>query len=139
MAVTDRFRQQHAEILEVVGSLESCLDRVGKAERATVARMALNTLSGKLSIHLAMEDSSLYPRLGSHELSELSDLAQSFCGEMAGIKEVFAAYNRKWVERAIHDDFKAFTTQTRPIIETLKTRIARENDQLYALYDRAGG
>jgi hypothetical protein len=66
-------------------------------------------------------------------------ITQSFCGEMAGIKEVFAAYNRKWVERAIQKDFKSFTTRTKPIIEALKTRITRENDELYALYDRTGG
>jgi len=139
MAVTDRFRKQHTEILAVVGSLESCLRRADKAERATAARMALNTLSGKLSIHLAMEDSSLYPRLASHQMAELRALAHSFCGEMAGLKEVFAAYNRKWVERAIAGDFKGFATQSEPIIEALRTRIARENDVLYALYDRAGG
>jgi len=136
MAVTDRFRQQHADIMAVAGSIEGCL---GSAAQAAAARTALNSLAGKLSIHLAMEDTSLYPRLGSHPEIELRNMAQSFAAEMAGIKQVFLDYNKKWSERAIADDFQAFATQTKAVLEALKNRNKRENTQLYALYDRTAG
>jgi hemerythrin-like domain-containing protein len=137
MSKTAQFRRQHGEIVEIVGQIEACLAPGKLPAAAAAVRSALSTLAGKLSIHLSMEDQSLYPRLKAHADKELRETAAKFDTEMSSIKAAFLAYNRKWSEQAIKNDPAGFAGETKQIFAALASRIQRENNVLYPLADKA--
>lgn len=63
MAATDNFRKQHAEIIEIVKQIEPALVPQNLSANPASIKPLLTSLMGKLSVHLAMEDNALYPRL----------------------------------------------------------------------------
>lgn len=133
MSFTDRFRQQHDDILAIVGEIQKLLK--GDAD-AQALRTLLSNLAGKLNFHLAMEDQALYPRI--MKLDEKSGaVARKFAAEMGGLAQDFAAYNTKWQVSAIRSDPARFASETREMFVTLGKRVARENAELYPLADRA--
>ena len=131
MGFTDKFRQQHDEILAVVGELNDQLK--AKAE-APVLRGLLSNLAGKLNFHLAMEDKALYPRILKHN-GKAQVLATKFMDEMGDLGATFMAYNNKWQATAIRNDPAGFAAETRKVFTALGKRIARENAELYPLAD----
>jgi len=133
MGFTDKFRQQHDEILEMVGELNTKLKARGDAQDL---RGALSNLAGKLNFHLAMEDKALYPRLMKID-AQASKMAGRFMEEMGGLAEVFSTYNAKWQVSAIRSDPEGFAAETRKVFTALGKRIARENAELYPLADKA--
>ena len=132
MGFTDKFRQQHDEILEMVGELNTKLKARGDAQDL---RGALSNLAGKLNFHLAMEDKALYPRLMKID-AQASKMAGRFMEEMGGLAEVFSTYNAKWQVSAIRSDPEGFAAETRKVFTALGKRIARENAELYPLADK---
>lgn len=133
MNFTDKFRQQHDEILQMVSELNTQLK--AKAD-AQVLRTTLSSLAGKLNFHLAMEDKALYPRLMKTE-GAAQTTARKFIDEMGGLADVFQAYNNKWQVSAIRTDPAGFASETHKVFVALGKRIARENADLYPLADKA--
>ena len=133
MSFTDKFRQQHEEILGIVGELNEQLK--AKAD-AQALRAVLSNLAGKLNFHLAMEDKALYPRIMEKD-ARANALARKFMEEMGGLGEAFAAYNAKWQVTAIRKDPEGFATETRKVFVALGKRIARETAELYPGADAA--
>jgi iron-sulfur cluster repair protein YtfE (RIC family) len=137
MAATDNFRKQHAELVEFVRKIEPLLDPQKLVTAAPEVRALLSTMIGKLSLHLAVEDNSLYPRLKQHKDTNLRELATKFEREMSGLKPVVEAFSRKWTESAIRADAAAFCAETRKVFTTLADRIQRENTVFYPAVDKA--
>lgn len=132
MGYTDKFRNQHNDILLVAGEITKKL----KTEPdAMVLRKLLSNLAGKINFHLAMEDKALYPRLMERKDSDAKLMATKFMQEMGGLGQVFAVYNSKWQASAIRSDPTGFSTETRTVFSALANRIARENSELYPLAD----
>jgi hypothetical protein len=99
-------------------------------------RSELSRLSGKLMVHLSMEDDALYPRLKDHADAALKSTAASFAQEMGGIAKAFSAYGSKWTGAAIKADRAGFARETGQVVDILLNRIKRENDTLYPMVDR---
>ena len=85
MAASDSFRKQHSDLLALAAQLSDSLDPGKLARDATPARMLLSTLAGKLKVHLAMEDKSLYPRLMEDSDPKVAATTRRFADEMGGI------------------------------------------------------
>jgi iron-sulfur cluster repair protein YtfE (RIC family) len=137
MAATDNFRKQHAELIELVRGIEGILDPQKLVADASKARAMLSILLGKLGLHLAMEDNSLYPRLEKHQDAKLREVAKKFAGEMSGVKPAVDAFGRKWTESEIRANPAVFCAEARKLFGILSDRIQRENTQFYALVDQA--
>lgn len=136
---TEVFRNQHADIINIVKEVEQNGLAPGKLPaNAAKVRVLLNKLSGKVSIHLAMEDDALYPRLLQHQDAEVKNKAKKFIDEMGGIKNAYLDYNKKWTQSAIEMDSPAFVKETTGLFGALGDRIKRENNDLYALVDKLG-
>ncbi len=134
MAYTDNFRRQHRELLAIAGEITGKLQ--AEPTDAKGLRMLLSSLAGKLSVHLAMEDKALYPRL--MEISpEAKSVAKAFQDEMGGLGGAFAAYNGKWQLNAIVADPAGFARETQNVFAALGKRIAMEDGKLYPHADRA--
>ena len=138
MAVTDNYRRQHAEMMEAVQSLQPLLKPDSLAAGAAEIRNRLSQLFGKLSLHLAMEDNSLYPRFQKHADAKVRDTAARFAGEMNGVKPAIEAFSRKWTEGAIKADPAGFCAEATRLFGVLADRIRRENTEFYPLLDKAG-
>lgn len=138
MSKTQNFRTQHAELAEIVTGIERLLTPDQVAAQAGHIRSMFSTLIGKLNIHLSMEDNSLYPVLNAHADANLRAVAQKFTKEMATIKPAVHDFSRKWSEAAIKGDPAAFIGESKKLFAALADRIKRENNELYALYDKLG-
>ncbi|MEJ8837929.1 hemerythrin domain-containing protein [Ramlibacter sp. AN1133] len=135
MAYTDNFRRQHQELLTMVGDIVARL----KAQPADAhgLRNLLSALAGKLTVHLAMEDKALYPRLADVDVENSRSISLAFQQEMGGLAGVFTAYNQKWQLEAIAADPAGFARDSHSVFAAIGRRIARENNELYPLADRA--
>ncbi len=136
MVYTDSFRKQHEDILSADQAIIAQLNVAGIQSASDNIRLALSQLSGKLSIHLAMEDKSLYPRLLTSSDADTRRIAQEFMTEMGGLGAAFNDYNKKWTAQAIKADANGFIKETNAVFSALSQRIARENTQLYPLVDK---
>ena len=134
---TQNFREMHAELVTLAGEIGARLDPAALAADAGPARSLLSTLIGKLTIHLAMEDKSLYPQLKSHPDPEVRASAERFDAEMAAMAPAVLAFGQRWTEAAIREDAAVFCEETRKLFAVLADRIKRENTQLYDLADRS--
>ncbi len=136
MAYTDNFRKQHGELLNVAKAMAKLLDAEQLKKDATEVRHLLSVLHGKLSVHLVMEDKSLYPRLLNHHDAEIRATTQRFIDEMGTLAGVFKGYVGKWpTPVAIQSNPEAFISETGAVFEALGGRIQRENSELYVMAD----
>ena len=138
MSRTARYREQHADIARIVTDLEAELD-VGKlAADASKARSLLSSLAGKIKLHLAAEDSHLYPELAKSSNEKLRTVATRFSKEMGPIANAFIGYVEKWpTPTAIKSNPAGFVTDTKSVMSVLKERIKKETQELYPLADSA--
>lgn len=140
MARTDKFREQHNDLLKIAGELQALLDVAALSKDGTPARTCLGKLMGKLVLHLSTEDKVLYPELTTHKDVNVATLAKRFAKEMEGTTKAVVAYNEKWgTPSAIKANATLFVTETKQVIQILGDRIKRENQELYAAADRIEG
>lgn len=138
MAVTEPLRKQHAEIVEAVREIDAGLDPQRLVKSAGEIRSRLSALIGKLSIHLAMEDKSLYPSLQKHADAKVRDTGVKFAREMAGVTPAVEAFHKKWSEAQIGKEAAAFCAEAKKLFAVLSDRIKRENTELYPLLEPRG-
>jgi hemerythrin-like domain-containing protein len=133
------FYDHHSDVLSLAMAVERRLDPVGVAADAAPVAADLVRLFGKFSVHLAVEDKSLYPRLTRDGDPTLRGLATRFQDEMGGLTQRFEAYRKRWPgPLAIAKDPQGFVAETKAILDQLKNRISRENAELYPLAERLG-
>ena len=135
MSSTVRFREQHAEILRLAADLQAVPERQLR-ENAGPARKILSNLLGKLTLHLAVEDRSVYPQLQSSPNAAVASMAKRFEKEMGGIAANVQTWAKCWPTSAtIEAEPRRFITDTAGIVTVLKKRMQRENLELYAAVD----
>lgn len=138
MSKTDNFRRQHNELVEMVQSITAMMSAPNAADQAADISRTLSQMTGKLRIHLAQEDKSLYPRLAASSDTQTASTAKRFQEEMSGLGEVYGAYADKWRTPAeIGADIASFKTESEAVFAALADRIVRENTELYPLADKA--
>lgn len=136
MALTDRFRAQHAVLVGIVTEMSALLDVELLAQDASRVRRLLSSLTGKLIVHLAIEDQSLYPVLLDGDDQKAKALAQQFKDEMSVIKAAFEKYVKKWpTAAAIQAEAAEFVRDTQVVFAALKERVEKENNELYPMID----
>lgn len=136
MSKTQRFREQHSDLLAVAQEIETLIRPNVLADNVEKARSALSRLFGKLHVHLSGEDQGLYPRLYASEDARLKSMAKQFSDEMGNITGVIKEYNQRWLlVSKIRQDPAGFCEQTAALLKALRNRIERENTQLYKLAD----
>lgn len=133
-----KFYSDHAELVAIVHRVERAMEAQERGAALDPLAEAVQELFGRCGIHLALEDSTLYPNLRKHESAAVRETSQRFETEMGGIKAALEAYRHKWPGKiAIAKNPAAFAAETRQILAALKDRIARENTILYPLVERA--
>lgn len=133
------YQRQHADLLGLAKALEEGLAVRWGAGSENAARRLLVRLSGKLTVHLNMEDRSLYPALLASPDPEVRGVAARFHESMGGLKSSTDEFLRHWLRpEAIAGEPEAFRTATRALLDALVERITAEDASLYPLVARAG-
>lgn len=137
MSRTDNFRRQHDEILNVAKEISLSLTPDKLNDQVNEVRKLLSSLTGKINVHLSMEDNALYPRMIQGNDANIKLTAQKFMTEMGEIKTVFTDYSKKWFSAtSIKNSPMEFIKETKAIFAALEKRIQRENKELYPLVDK---
>jgi len=137
MSATKMYRDQHDDMLSVASEISAQFDADKLSNDASEVRSLLSKLLGKLSIHLAMEDNTLYPKLLNNPDASVKSLAKRFQDEMGGIGKALDAYKGTWRNALeIQKDPNGFIQQTKGIFDALAKRINRENNELYKTVDQ---
>lgn len=131
------FKTQHKEVGALVQSIEAQLAKGATGMNADTVRQDLSTLVGKLKIHLAMEDKSIYPKAETSANGDLKTLALKMKTEMSGLAGALISYNDKWATSAkIKENPQGFITETKGVFTALKGRVATEDTQFYPLLEK---
>jgi hypothetical protein len=137
MAATHSFKQHHVGILASARKLAGLLDVAQLTRSAENVRGVLSELSGRLKVHLAMEDKALYPRLLTQGDAEAQRVTRRFMNEMGTLSKTFEAYVQRWPSpAAIQASPASFVAETKAIFAALQTRVGLEERDLYPLADR---
>ena len=135
---TEMFRQQHKEILEVLGGLGKACLSPGNIDSASGAslRAQLVALSGKVTVHLGSEDRSLYPTLLALTGQPPAKVAEAFSKEMGSLAGAFKQFVGHWpTGDSIAADPATFAQECLGVAKALTNRIDREEKELYPLLD----
>lgn len=138
MRKTETYRQHHQELRAIAARIDALLDAEAIAADPNGIAAVLRELFGKFSVHLAIEDNSLYPRAKALNDPRLQEVASRFETEMGGLSRRFDGYRQTWPgPLAIARDPARFASETRVVLDALKERVSREESQLYDLIDAA--
>ena len=123
---------QHATIREILASIPLGADFTAPRAYATLVR-----LSAIIKSHLKMEDERLYAVLLKSPDEMLRRKAVEFARAMGGFAKTYDAFVARWMDpAAIADDPAGFHAEWRAVVEGLTERMNREDDDLYAAFDR---
>lgn len=138
MRKTETYRQHHQELRAIATRIDALLDVDSIATDPNGIAAVVRELFGKFSVHLAIEDNSLYPRAKALTDTRLHEVASRFETEMGGLRDSFDAYRKSWPgPLAIARDPAGFAAETRAVLTALRERVGREESQLYDLIDAA--
>jgi hypothetical protein len=130
---TDGLKAHHIKLRDLAGQILSAAKQPALAASGGAVRDLLTRMAGIVSVHLAAEDNSFYPRLLSDKRREVSEIAARFQQEMGGIKEAFGQYVKQWTRDAIAADPTGFAQDTATVLSKLGSRMDREERELYPL------
>ncbi|MBR9970928.1 hemerythrin domain-containing protein [Magnetospirillum sulfuroxidans] len=137
MRPTETYRKHHQELRAIASRIEAVLDAAAITADPSAAVVAVRELFGKFSIHLALEDNSLYPRCLRHDDLDLRQIATRFQTEMGDLGTRFDSYKRSWPgPLAIARNPPQFVADTITVLALLKTRVAREESEFYDIVDK---
>lgn len=136
MSFTQKYRDQHDELVQLVLQVTPLLTTAKVDEKCQEIASIMTTLTGKLKMHLAVEDQYLYPALQKAANPNVQKKANDFAKEMGAITTAYLVYRQKWgLPTQMKANPNEFIKDTQAVFKVLKTRIDKENGELYKLAD----
>lgn len=130
----NNFTRQHKDILSDINEIDKIVSKQDYKEHLNEFVSHINSLAGKLKIHLSYEDKFLYPNLINGESTELKNMAEEYMCEMGDISDVFTAYKNAFNTKSkISPQIDTFKDDTKRILDKIKNRISKEESGLYKL------
>lgn len=131
----DRFKHQHVEILSCISALRTHSHRGIRDNAAEIARLIV-AMSSTIKLHLAVEDSVLYPALNSSKDSALAAMGKRFQDEMKHIAAGYLAFSRKWNSAAsVSNSPEEFRADANSVLKVLYERMQKENTDFYPVIE----
>ena len=127
----DKFKHQHVEILESIAALRG-LVKDGIAANADGIASQIIAMSAVIKLHLAVEDSVLYPALQSGNNSKVAHMGKQFQDEMESIAKAYLNFARNWNSGAsVARDPDGFRSDANTVLKVLHVRMQKENTVFY--------
>ena len=130
----NRLRDEHADLLEIAGRLTALIAQ-DTPPPSNILYKVRREFASALIHHLKSEDWVLYPRLLVSRDRHIAETARLFSREMGGLATAFRDYAEQWGSYAIEGDWSRYQLETAEILGALTDRIAREDRELYPLFD----
>ncbi len=126
------YMDQHERIREELEILKMLCKNKDLEETASEIALHINSLAGKLKIHLSSEDQHLYPVfLGSND-ARLVAMAKEYQKEMGNLLEVFTRFKDKYNTKfKILGEKDSFFKEAGEIIKAIEQRMQKEESGLY--------
>jgi iron-sulfur cluster repair protein YtfE (RIC family) len=131
----DNLIRQHKDIFEEITYINAIIVKKDIDSHLSDLAIHINTLAGKLQIHLSSEDKFLYPNLLNGQDANLKNIATSYIDEMGGISDTFTEYKNTFNTKTKITSLgiPTFIVETKKILKSIETRILKEENGLYKL------
>lgn len=127
----NKFKDQHVEILSCITALRQ-LVKDGIIENADKISKLIISMSGIIKLHLAVEDSILYPALQSGNNAAVARMGRQFQDEMDSIATAYLHFARSWNSVArVSSDPEGFRSDANIVLKVLHARMVKENTVFY--------
>ena len=136
MLLTTQLRNEHDLLLALANDLEAVCS-APRPDGFTPLSILLERFYQLLQIHLLREDSILYPRMLAGSDQNAATVAAAFQAELGSVDSHVARFEKEWTPGEISGRWPAFCQDIRVLLEELRARIERENDELYPLAERS--
>ncbi len=130
----DNMNRHHIAISTEVKLIEEEIKKNISLINPAEAALHINRLAGLLKVHLIEEDKFLYPNLLKSDDREVQNMAKQYIDEMGDLANSYTEYKNKYnIRNKISKNMDLFVRDTFDIVEALKKRITKENNELYQL------
>lgn len=130
----ENMNRQHNTISTEVTFIEEEIKKDKLLINPAEAALHISRLAGLLKIHLMEEDKFLYPNLLKSDDREVQKMAKQYIDEMGNLTNIYTEYKNKYnVRNKISNNMDLFIQDTLEIMEALKKRMTKENNELYHL------
>lgn len=128
------YMDQHQRIWEELNILKAlCLKKDLEQDGAEIA-LHINSLAGKLKIHLSSEDQYLYPSFLQSKDSTLVTMAHEYQKEMGNLMSVFTEFKESFNTKfKIMSEKERFFIEADKIVRAIEMRMKKEENGLYRL------
>ena len=137
MKPTNSLRLQNARILDVLDQLESMLDPIVLRADARSAHLMLTYLLRWSLVHLAMEETLLFPMLRRNIEPALRRVASRYERELERLTVACTEHDQVYAQAvSIQSAPEQFIAETCRLAGSLRDRLLREESELFALVER---
>ncbi|WP_446897660.1 hemerythrin domain-containing protein [Clostridium sp. LBM24168] len=126
------FKRQHSEIMQLATYILNNIEGHTIEQNIHEVVKSINTINGKLKIHLLNEDKYLYPQILKSSDVRLSTFSKKYYEEMKEITKVYESYKLKYnTASKIKKNIDKFNKETKQVFELLANRVNKEEKELY--------
>lgn len=131
----DKFKQQHVEILSHLVALRTQVKHGIVQNAAEIARLVVS-MSSTIKLHLAVEDTVLYPALQGSNNVALARMGKKYQDEMENIAASYLGFARKWnTASRVSQDPEGFRSDANSVLKVLHARMQKENTDFYPVIE----
>jgi len=131
-----RFEHDHHEILDGIHRLRQLIG-AGIERNATAITQLLMGMSASIKLHLAVEDSVVYPAFAKSGQADLAALGRFYQQEMGDLAQKYMAFAQRWnLPYRLAADPAGFRSEANAVFKALFLRTKREESELYPAYSR---
>lgn len=135
----DKFKHQHVAILDGIARLRQAV-REGIVSNAEDIAARIVRISGVIKLHLAIEDTVLYPAIADGADRKLARMSEIYQREMNGIAGEYFAFASRWnLPARVTADPEGFRADANRVLRVLFDRMKREDHEFYPAIDAADG
>jgi hypothetical protein len=127
----DKFKHQHIEILSSIAALRA-LAKSGIRDNAGPISERIIAMSSLIKLHLAVEDTVLYPALQNGKDALLARMGKKYQDEMKNIASAYLGFARRWnTSTTVAQNPEGFRQDANQVLKVLHTRMQKENTEFY--------
>ncbi len=142
MVTIEELNTQNHEIAELSNVLHYLLSDRGMCDTQVTCDLFFDFVD-KVTEHLDVEDSQIYPKLLSKGDLKTTNMTRNFMSGGVEIKRLFGTYLKKWCGKQGQElriqDYEEFARSTDEMFSLVLDRIQRETEQLYPLVREVTG
>jgi iron-sulfur cluster repair protein YtfE (RIC family) len=127
-----QLKNEHAMLFDMALHLEE-LAASDCPDDFTSIFITLGRFHQLLYIHLLREDAVLYPRYRQSADTAVAATVIRFEEELGHLNTLVEDFEKRWMGTNLCSDWQGFRSDIGQLLEVLRERIAREDDELYPL------